>query len=211
MLNDPLSPEHRRALEEGSGIAPELIAARGYRTVIDRQELKRLRFARVQQRVPGILIPLHAPDGSPAGYQYRPDNPRPNRRGKPVKYETPAGASLSLDVPPRCRADIGNPSVPLWFTEGAKKADAAATHGLCCINLTGVWGFKGRNPFGGVTLLADFDAIALQGRECVIAYDSDIVEKRPVQQAMERLAEHLRRKGATVYVARLPKPTAVGR
>lgn len=195
---------HFDQLHHGSGIAIEVIRERGYRSVMGKKELADLGFSPAQQRPPGILIPLYAPDGTLAGHQFRPDHPRLNQRGQPIKYELPAASAVRLDVPLRSRAAVADPSAALWFTEGAKKADAAASHGLHCVNLSGVWGFKGRNPFGGVTVLADFDAIALTGRECIIAYDSDIVEKRPVQQAMERLAEHLRRKGGTVYLARLP-------
>lgn len=199
-----LLQRHYDHLLIGSGIAAEVIRERGYRSILGHKELADAGYSKSQQRWPGILIPLYAPDGTAAGSLYRPDEPRRNQRGQPIKYEQPSGGAVRLDVLPRYRAVLGDPSIPLWFTEGAKKADAAASVSLPCVNLSGVWGFKGRNPFGGVTLLADFDAIALEGRECVIAYDSDIVEKRPVQQAMERLAEHLRRKGTTVYVARLP-------
>ena len=200
-----LLQKHFEHLHLASGIATEAILERGYRSILGHKELADLHYSKSQQRLtPGILIPLFAPDGSPAGSQYRPDSPRLDAQGRPIKYETPAGGSVRLDVPPRFRAAIADPAIPLYFTEGAKKADAAASHGLACVNLSGVWGFKGANLFGAVTLLADFDSIALDGRTCIIAYDSDIIDKRPVQQAMERLAEHLHRKGASVYVARLP-------
>ncbi|MDR9459927.1 MAG: DUF3854 domain-containing protein, partial [Dehalococcoidia bacterium] len=47
--------------------------------------------------------------------------------------------------------------------------------------------------------------IALNGREVVIAYDSDVSTKSQVKQAMERLAEHLQRKGALVSSVHLPQ------
>jgi hypothetical protein len=34
---------------------------------------------------------------------------------------------MVLDVPPACRAGIGDPAVPLWITEGVKKADSLAS------------------------------------------------------------------------------------
>jgi hypothetical protein len=76
--------------------------------------------------VPGILIPLHGTDGKPAGYQYRPDNPR-LRDGKPVKYESRSGKPMVIDVPPACQPNLNFPDVDLWITEGPLKADAAAT------------------------------------------------------------------------------------
>jgi hypothetical protein len=71
----------------GSGISVDIIQARGYRSVLEKKELVALGFSRAQQQVPGTLIPLHGPDGSSARYQYKPDNPRTNSKGKPIKYE----------------------------------------------------------------------------------------------------------------------------
>lgn len=90
------------------------------------------------------------------------------------------------------------------MTEGQKKADCLASRGLCAIDLLGVWNFKGRNQFGGVTLLADFDLIALDNREVCIVFDSDVMTKREVQQALNRITEHLQRKGALVRHVYLP-------
>ena len=131
-------------------------------------------------------------------------------RQRVIKYELPKGAGMRVDCPPSCRGMLGDPKVTLWVTEGQKKADALASRGLCAIALLGVWNFKGRNGFGGTTLLADFDSIAWRGREVRVVFDSDVTSKVPVQQALERLAEHLRRKGARVAAAYLP-PGADGR
>jgi len=187
-----------------SGISDEVIKERGYESVLGKTRLADVGFSTAQQRPVGILIPLFAPDGSSAGWQYRPDNPR-IKDGKPLKYETPSGASIRLAVPPRGRPSLGNPSIDLWFTEGIKKGDSLASHGLCAAALLGVWGFKGRNTDGGITLLADFDSIALKGRRVIIVFDSDVSVKPEVKKAMERLSEHLRRKGANAYEVLLPQ------
>lgn len=99
---------------------------------------------------------------------------------------------------------LGDPRTPMWITEGQKKSDALASHGLCAIALLGVWGFKGKNPFGGTTILADFDAIALDGRDVRLVFDSDVMTKPQVRQALDRLTEHLQRKGAHVTAVYLP-------
>jgi hypothetical protein len=99
---------------------------------------------------------------------------------------------------------LGDPSVPLWVTEGSKKADALASQGACVISLTGVWGFKGRNEFGGITMLADWDFITLKGRRVNLAFDSDIVDKSEVQKALQRLAQHLENKQAKIFIVRVP-------
>ena len=200
-----LMTEHFRHLSEGSGISADVIKERGYRSLLGKSELEKLGFARAQRRTPGILIPLWGVDSKETGYQYRPDRPRLDTRGRPVKYESPAGAGNRLDCPPRCQKILGDPKAPLWITEGSKKADALASHGACAVSVTGVWGFKGKNQFGGITFLADWDYIALKGRTVYLAFDSDIVSKDMVRKALEHIGEHLKRKGATVHIIQLPQ------
>jgi len=188
-----------------SAISVEVIKARGYKTAMGKQVLKEAGFSKAQQRAPGILIPLYGVTGSTIGYQYRPDHPRDDkRRGRPIKYENPVGASVRLDVPPACTDKLKDPKKPLWFTEGIKKVDSLASVGVCAVGLTGVWGFKGKNLLGGTTVLADFDYIALKGRECYLAFDSDYSSNPQVKQALNRLAEHLKRKGAIIHFLQLP-------
>ena len=183
-----------------------MILERDYRSLLGKAELEKLGFTRAQQRIPGILIPLWGVDGKQTGYQYRPDNPRLDQRGRPVKYESPRGSGNRLDCPPHCQRMLGDPGVPLWVTEGSKKADSLASRGACSISLAGVWGFKGRNELGGVTLLADWDYIALKERVVYLSFDSDVVTKGPVKKALGRIAEHLRRREANVLAIRLPQP-----
>jgi hypothetical protein len=57
-----LSEKHYHMLAEESGIADEVIAARGYRTVTDAAELRALGFALGQCRPPGLLLPLWTTD-----------------------------------------------------------------------------------------------------------------------------------------------------
>jgi len=200
-----LLTEHFHHLSEGSGISADAIRERGYRSIMGKADLKKVGFTPAQQRAPGILIPLWSVDGKEAGFQFRPDRPRTNVRGKPVKYESPTGSSNRLDCPPRSQKAIGNPQVPLWITEGSKKADALASKGACAVSVTGVWGFKGKNQFGGITFLADWDYVALKGRTVYLAFDSDIVTKEPVRKALEHIGEHLKRKGGVIHVIQLPQ------
>lgn len=211
----PLSPHHLDALHN-SAISDDVIAARGYRTITEAQDLESFGFTLAQRRAPGLLLPLYGTDGRNGHYVYRPDNPRViEDKRKPknpdgtyhcdvIKYETPKGDSMRIDCPPACRAEIGNPEVCLWITEGQKKADALASQGECAIALLGVWNFKGKNEFGGTTFLADFDYIALDNRDVRIVFDSDMSRNPNVRAAMERLREHLQRKKARVSAVYLP-------
>jgi DNA polymerase-1 len=188
---------------EASAVNREVAEARGYRSITTRAELTRLGFGDSQRRVPALLIPVRNVHGEIATYQLRADEPR-MLRGKSVKYETPAGARMVLDVPPGAREWLCDPKIPLFITEGIRKADAAVSKGLCCIALLGVWNWRGSNQDGGKVALADWESIALNGRVIYIVFDSDVVQKREVWKALERLQSFLESRGATVHVQCLP-------
>jgi hypothetical protein len=174
-------------LIDESGIAPEVIEARGYRTVEKKVGVKRLGFSEAQCNVPGLLIPVWSPSRGISLYQYRPDEPR-IKDGKAVKYETPPNTRMMFDVHPFSRGMLGDPSVPLLITEGIKKGDALVSQGLCAVALLGVWNFRGKNEKGGLTALAEWESIALNGERPVsIVYDSDVMRNPAVYKALVRL------------------------
>ncbi len=198
-----LSPNHRDLIEK-SAISPEVARERGYRTVHDPAELEKLGFSRNQCLVPGLLIPLFNVWGEKDTCQLRPDNPR-IKDDKEVKYETPKGAFMKIDVPPRCHPAIGDPNIDLFITEGVRKADSAASQGLCCVALLGVWNWRGKNNHGGTTALPDWEMIALKGRKVYIVFDSDVMVKDSVFQSLRRLKGFLESRGANVFPIYLPE------
>ena len=197
-----LLPQHQRLID-ASGIGHIVAVARGYRSVTKATELKQLGFTRTQSRVPSLLVPIYDVHGTLAGHQIRPDSPR-SIDGRVVKYETPKGSRLLIDVPRAVREQLGNPSIDLWLTEGPRKADAAVTKGLCCLALLGVWAWRGRNEKGGLTALSDWDSIALNGRIVHIAFDSDVTCKPSVRLALDRLKAYLEQRGARVRIVYIP-------
>jgi hypothetical protein len=202
-----LLPHHLDQLLRDSGIAQAIIDARGYQSLHypgSFSLVKPLGFTRAQCRLPALLIPVLGLDGSPVLHQLRPDDPRLDKDNHPVKYETPKGAGMRLDMGVGQAEPLANPKVPLWITEGIKKVDALASHGVCAVGLLGVWNFKGKNAAGSVTVLADWDCIALKGRQVRVVFDNDVMTKPQVQKALQRLTEHLQRKGAHVQAAYLP-------
>ena len=198
-----LNEHHSKSLTLESAIALELVEARGYKTVTQKTELKELGFADFQQLVPALVIPIHNVLGELAGYQSRPESPRVSE-GRPVKYETPRGQRMVLDIPPSIRHLLCEPTVPLFVTEGIKKGDALATHGLATVALLGVWNWRGRNALGGTTVLPDWESIALNGRQVYIAFDSDVMVKQSANGALERLKPLLESRGAEVALIYLP-------
>jgi hypothetical protein len=196
-------PQHQ-ALLAASAISREVADGRGYVSIDSRKQLQR--YAKgfgAKCPVPGLLIPLRRADGSVWGYQYRPDAPRV-MDGKPRKYETPWQQPGGIDVPVAAGAQLGDPAVPLFVTEGSRKADAAVSAGLCCVALLGVWNWRGSNPVRGKVALPEWHDIALNGRRVVLAFDSDVIRKPVVAVALAELANYLRSKDAKVEYLHLP-------
>lgn len=206
-----LSERHLLELHDGSGIPLELIAERGYRTVTRPAELVACGFADYQARyVPGYVVPLHDTEGGNSRFAYKADCPRTDKNGKPCKYDFPEGATSILDVPKRCLAALTDPAIPLNFTEGAKKADAAAAAGYCMVDVHGVFNWARRDKSNRVALVLeeypDWAPIlpTLDGRVCRLIFDSDAFRNPHVGLAMRRLANFLARRGALVYIVHLP-------
>jgi hypothetical protein len=133
------------------------------------------------------------------------DEPRRDNKSKVVKYETRPGSRNRLHVPLSCQSLLGDISVPVWITEGQKKAEKAAQEGLCCIALPGVWNWLVRISADASVPLADFDAITLKHREIIIAFDSDSASNPSVKLASRRLADFLVKRGAHAFSVQLPE------
>ncbi len=200
---DPLQPQHRK-LVVASAISPEVAAERGYRTITVKAELKTLGFTDKQCSVPTLYVPVWGVNGEIVGHQIRPDTPRVGKHGKPLKYENPRGGSMNIDVPPRVRQHLRNTRMPLFVTEGVRKADSAASIGIACIALLGVWNWRGSRSDGGKAALPDWDSIALNDRDVYVVYDSDVTTKGGVREALRRLKEFLEQRKARVKIVYLP-------
>lgn len=203
--------DHHRNMLIASAISPEVARERGYRTLREQWQAEREGFRGEQALVPALLLPVHTVAGGSVGAVLRPDTPRVNGNGKPSKYEFMAGARPRIDVPPRARAAIHDPAMPLYVTEGAKKADAAVSAGLSCIALGGVWSWRGTGAAGGKAALADWESIALNGREVVLAFDSDAADNAQVAEALHRLGAFLAQRGAVVRYLIPPAAAETGK
>ena len=199
-----LLPQHLKLLVD-SGISPEVALERGYASLTVKADIYRMGFKRAQCNVPALYLPVRGTTGAIVNHQIRPDRPRVGRKGTAVKYETPAGSKMTLDVPPRVRVHLGNHKDPLVITEGIRKADSAASKGIACIALLGVWNWRGTNEQGGKVALADWESIALNGREVYIAYDSDVTRNPSVYGALARLKGFLESRQAKVRIVHLPE------
>jgi hypothetical protein len=193
-----LSKKDKHQLFIESSITPEIAAERGYKTVSSRAEI--LDYKKYQRRAPGLYIPTYSPDEETTSSQLRPDNPRKDKKGKLLKYETPGGSEVILDVHPRMLEEVRGGTGDLWITEGIKKADSLTSRGLPTIGLIGVWNWQ-----RGGEMLPCWNHINLDGRRVYIVFDSDVMTKEGVQLALERLVAALERLGAEVLVVYLPE------
>jgi uncharacterized protein DUF3854 len=204
-----LSEAHRRMLVEGSGIAPEVIAERGVRTISKgRGQLPSVYSWRQKKRAPGTLFTIHRPNGQTATI-FRPDEPNPKKPGH--KYEQEAkdlgGSGNILDVHPSLRHLIQEEGAPVLFVEEVKKADAitsaarAAGVDLLAVAISGVWNWLSEGE-----PIPDMFDVPVEGRKVYICFDSDMVCKPEVQMAAERLAEHLLPRGADLEFVYLSSP-----
>lgn len=199
-------PHHRRMLLDESSISSAVVADRGYYTAKTKVELGRLGFTAKQQRTPALVVPMYSPAGKLVTHQIRPDSPREEGDGKAIKYETPAGSPIRLDVHPGQTERVKDASVPLWITEGVKKADSLVSRGQCVVALQGVWCWqKDGLP------LRDWEDVRLWGRPACVIFDSDVTTNQKVQTALEGLVGFLRGRGARVTVAYLPDAPGGGK
>lgn len=203
-LQDTLHPEHYREICEDSAVDPTVAAARGYRTLVgsadDVADLEQFGFAPRQigrdDFFPALLIPMYNAHGEVAGHQVKPRSPRvrikPDGTASPIKYETPKGKPIVLDVPQFTRERwAADETASIWITEGVKKVDALVSQGMATIGLTGVYNW--RNKAG---TLGDWEDVPIKGRNLVLCFDADAQSNRNVQMAMARLGAWLRSRGA---------------
>jgi P4 family phage/plasmid primase-like protien len=209
--NSPLSPEHQAEILSGSAVAREAAGARGYRTLLDTPEDRALLaewgFSRQQvargDAYPMLYIPVYRATGEQITAQIKPSAPRQsqgrNGDAREIKYETPAGSAVHIDVPPFTQRHIRDTAVPLWVTEGVKKADALVSRELAAIGITGVYNWRSK-----LGTLGDWEDIPLKERTVVVCFDADAAKNMNVLRAMNRLGAWLKSKGATPHYLIVP-------
>ena len=120
---------------------------------------------------------------------------------KQIRYTQPQGTGCSFYLP----VDIDweeiskDPSIPIYITEGEKKAVKACKCGFPTIGLGGVESFTSEGK-----LLPDFNMFEWDGRNIYVIYDSDQRNNVNVQRAQTRICRALTDIGAMPYVISLP-------
>jgi hypothetical protein len=225
-----LLPHHRAELLK-SGLSDAQIKACGIHSVVNPKTVRDILNWRGGAERLGACIgfPYFSPLGKPLGYcRLKPDRPRIDSKGKVIKYESPRGKSSHVYYPPQVRDALDRPEIALFITEGEKKAAKAAQEGFACLGLGGVWGWMKPRPtflcrqcskgkrrkcrggrcgkkFGERELVDELAAIAFDGRQVFVCFDSDAATNPQVRLAEKELGEALRLRGAKVKVVRLPQ------
>ncbi len=212
-----LDPRHLAHLFS-SAIAEDVITERGYYTlapgdVTGAAQILGIKPATIKPAMHqgALVIPLHRlGDDQPYAHVLRPDSPTLDSKGRPRKYLYPTGLTNIFDALPRHRDALGDPSRPLWLTEGAKKADALTTafgNEIAAINLNGVHGWRATNANGGKVASPDMQFIAFNSREVIICPDGDYKTNPHVQRAINALVRLLAARSGigAVYLCSLPQ------
>lgn len=208
-----LLPQHLADLRK-SGLNDDAIRAGRFSSVTHPEEIAGiLRWKSYYGSLGACLcIPYLDSQDKPSGYcRLKPDTPRNDKEGKPIKYEAPKGKPNQLYIPSGTFASLGDAARPLLITEGEKKAAKADQERLPCLGLSGVWSWQKKRSrgedgraFGERELIDGLEAIPWQERRVFICFDSDGETNPEVRKAEWHLAKVLQTKGAIVKVVRLP-------
>lgn len=211
-LNCGIAPEH---LEEWrkSGVNDEIIFA-NVRTIYDQLEVDKLLHRRLKRmwKRPEDLVPCWSVSGvdpltgenTHQGIQIKPNTPRINEKGKPVKYE---GARDSETAPLFLRTSkegywtniLEDVSQKIFICEGARKAGALLSNDFAAVSIPGVTTCRKRGR-----LHQNLEILAKVGRAFYLCFDNDILTKKPVQDALKGMGAVLKSFGSVVMVVQLP-------
>lgn len=193
---------HEQMLRE-SGIADEIVEARGYETVADAKGRPDLKLPRGIGS--GLAIPLYRPDGAAGPILYRLDDPKEikakkgaSRRQRFIQYALPTGQKAFLDCPPRCREALKDVAATLWVTDSLIAADALASQGQCAVAVVGISDYMGKKNPEEIVRLTDWDHINLKNRPVRVIFDPDALADPQANKILQRLTVHLGHKSPHV-------------
>jgi hypothetical protein len=188
-----LSKRHRQELE-ASGLSTETIRRCGFYSATAEQVKVILGF----KAGPGLAIPYQNLNGKNDFIRIKPDIVFLDRYGRPSKYLSPKGAGNRIYIPPHITPEqLSDPKIPLYVTEGEKKALKASQEGLCCIAIPGVWSWKQKKGNRSVPI-PDLDLVEWKNRSVCLVFDSDLRAKKEVATALYELSRELEKRRANV-------------
>jgi hypothetical protein len=204
-------------LSERFRIPPELLEDANVRYETDAQVRELLgAHGRAGQDLSGIVFPYRDPrDGHLLSHRVRLDFPLADGQ----KYLSEQGCRTFF-FPPIRDNELTDISFPAVIVESEKAALAltalADRHGrkLLVVAIGGVYGWRRRigvesTPDGEREAVTgpspSFDWVVWEGRKAIVAFDSNVAGRRDLEKARSALAEELRKRGAQVFIASVPK------
>ena len=169
-------PHHLAELRR-SGLTDATIRAAQIQSQADCNALAAILGWRKYRKAMGAaLVFPYTDDQGRNGYtRIKPDRPRKDRNGKPIKYESPRGQPNQVYIPPGVADALPDAHRELLLTEGEKKALAAMQAGFPCLGLVGVFGWAEKNQ---VALLPALERVAWNGRR-VFSFSTVIAPASP--------------------------------
>ena len=172
------------------------------------QEMKKL-FSKMKfigEDLSGHEMPYFDLDGAPINYtRYRLHD---DDDGSLPKYLQVTGKKSRFYFPPfvNWREIAEAPSMPIYITEGERKAAKACVEGFNCIGIGGVWNWLSKTKEDKSQSLAikDFQLIEWKGRTVIIVFDSDSLFNSNIQHAIKKLRDKFVELGADPYRIDLP-------
>jgi len=184
-----------------SGLSDSTIEQAGFRTVPPNDINKKIGF-----NIPSLTSCYEIPyDTTFSRFRAFYDE---NNNGKYPKYIQRKNSGNRLYIPSTVIPILKDSSIPLYITEGEKKALKAAQEGIFFIGLSGLWNWTNK---GSKELIPDFDRITLKNRTVYIVPDNDWLHpnkhgyRKNLKQAVYLLADKLKQREATVYIVELPQ------
>ena len=128
-------------------------------------------------------------------HSIRPDKPEDPKN----KYYKPRGTKNHFYVPKTLSTeDLQNYHIPIFITEGEKKALCGASHGYAVVSIGGVHSWKTKDENDKSIPLPEFSKINFQNRKTYIVFDSDWLENLNIFQSVMELSRFLKTLGAEV-------------
>jgi P4 family phage/plasmid primase-like protien len=195
-----------------SAISGDVVMKAGIFVIRDAKAAAKLLGRTAEQwegHLPVWVKPYRIPfQRDPVRYRGKPAKPfewTDKKTGKTTvqKYVEPKGSTVVPYFGAINADGIEDVAIPLFLTEGGKKALCAGSHGLACIAFSGVhqWHAKGQR-----TLHPTFSTwVKLKGREVFIAFDADAISNNNVRQQEIELGRVLEAAGAIVRIIRFPE------
>jgi hypothetical protein len=202
-------------------VPSELLDSASVRHATDAQVRELLGVhARAGQDLSGIVFPYRDPrDGRVLSHRVRLDTPVADGQ----KYLSEQGCR-TLFFPPTRDSELTDTSLPAVIVESEKAALALTAladrheRKLLVVAIGGVYGWRRKigvesRPNGEREAVTgpspSFDWVVWQGRKVVVAFDSNVAGRRDLEDARRALADELRKRGAQVFIASVPKRDGV--